>query len=361
MATDYYEILGVAKDASQDEIKKAFRKKAHQYHPDKNTGDEAKFKELNQAYQVLSKEDKRKQYDQFGSAFDQQGGFGGGAGFDPRQAGFGGADGINFDFGDLGDIFGDFFGGGRSRASARQQRGMDIETEMQVSFEEAAFGAEKTVELYKTISCEKCSGSGAESSSGIVECPMCKGSGQVDQLQRTILGQIRTRGVCPECKGEGKTIKDKCTNCRGTGVERASKRIKIKIPAGINNGQSIRLSGEGEAGQRGNQAGDLYVAIRVMPHHEFQRDGDNVFSVSEISFAQAALGDKIAVNTLDGEGQLKIPAGTQSGKVFKIKDKGIPHLNARGRGDQLVEVIVKTPEKLSRKQRELLENLQKLD
>jgi molecular chaperone DnaJ len=361
MSKDYYGILGVAKDASQEEIKKAFRKKAHQYHPDKNTGDEAKFKELNEAYQVLSKEDKRKQYDQFGSDFTQAGGFSGGAGFDPRQAGFGGADGINFDFGDLGDIFGDFFGGGRARSGARQQRGTDIETEMQVTFEEAAFGTEKTVELYKTVTCEKCSGSGGASGSAVVDCAMCHGSGQVDQIQRTILGQIRTRGVCPECRGEGKTIKEKCTNCRGTGVDRASKRIKIKIPAGINNGQSIRLSGEGEAGQRGSTAGDLYVSIRVLPHHEFQRDGDNVFTVSEISFAQAALGDKISVNTLDGEGQLKIPAGTQSGKVFKIKNKGIPHLSARGRGDQLVEVIVKTPEKLSRKQKELLENLKELD
>ena len=369
MAKDYYEILGVAKGASADEIKKAFRKKAHQYHPDKDNGDEVKFKEANEAYQVLSNEQKRKQYDQFGSTFDQGGTPGGGAGFDPRQAGFsaqggpasgwGNTNGVNFDFGDLGDIFGDFFGGGRARAGVRQQKGMDIETEMLVTFEEAAFGIEKTVELHKTISCEQCSGSGAAKGSAIEDCAMCKGSGQIDQVQRTILGQIRTRAACPECKGEGKTIKDRCTHCRGTGVDRANKRIKIKVPAGINNGQSIRLSGEGEAGQRGSIAGDLYVSIRVKPHNEFQRDGDNVFSISTISFSQAALGDKIKVNTLDGEGHLRIPAGTQSGKVFKIKGKGVPHLNARGRGDQLVEVIVKTPEKLTRKQKELLEKLAK--
>ncbi|MBU2229501.1 molecular chaperone DnaJ [Patescibacteria group bacterium] len=354
MAKDYYEILGVAKDASQDEVKKAFRKKAHQFHPDKSTGDEVKFKEANEAYQVLSNEQKRKQYDQFGSTADQQGGFSAEGG---PASGWGGRNDVNFDFGDLGDIFGDFFGGSRGRASARQQKGMDVETEMQITFEEAAFGAEKTVELYKTVSCDQCSGSGAKKGSAIEDCTMCRGSGQVDQVQRTILGQIRTRAVCPECQGEGKTIKEKCPTCRGTGVDRANKRIKIKIPAGINNGQSIRLSGEGEAGQRGSIAGDLYVSVRVKPHSEFQRDGDNVFSVSEISFSQAALGDKIKVNTLDGEGQLKIPSGTQSGKVFKIKDKGVPHLNARGRGDQLVEVIVKTPDKLTRKQKELFEKL----
>ena len=350
--------MGVDKGASADQVKKAFRKKAHQYHPDKDNGDEVKFKEANEAYQVLSDENKRKQYDQFGSTFDQAGGPPpGGAGFDPRQAGFGGAQGVNFDFGDLGDIFGDFFGGSRGRAGTKQQKGMDIETEMMISFEEAAFGVEKNVELHKTVACEKCSGSGAAKGSAVDDCAMCKGSGQVDQVQRTMLGQIRMRAACPECNGEGKTIKEKCTHCRGIGVDRANKRIKVKIPAGINNGQSIRLSGEGEAGQRGSIAGDLYVSIRVKPHNEFQRDGDNVFTVSEISFSQAALGDKIKVNTLDGEGSLKIPSGTQSGKVFKIKDKGVPHLNARGRGDQLVEVIVKTPEKISRKQRDLLEKL----
>lgn len=364
---DYYDILGVSKGASQDEIKRAFRKKAHEYHPDKGGGDEAKFKEVNEAYQVLSRPERRKQYDQFGTTFDQQGGgfrredFG--TGFDPfRQGGFRSENG-NFDFGDLGDIFGDIFGMGR-RAGTRTRRvtrGEDIEMEMEVDFKEAVFGTEKTVELYKTIICDKCDGTGAEPGSKVTTCSVCQGSGQIDQVQRTILGQIRTQAVCADCQGEGKTFAKKCTQCRGSGTVRANKRIRVKIPAGIDNRQSIRLSGEGEAGLKGGPAGDLFITVVIRPDKEFTRDGDNILSQAKINFAQAALGDKIKVNTLEGEGYLKIPAGTQSGKVFKLKGKGVPHLNSRGRGDQLIEIIVKTPEKLSRKQKKLLEELQDLE
>lgn len=367
MAKDYYEILGVAKGASQEEIKKAYRKKAHQHHPDKSGGDEAKFKEVNEAYQVLGNAERRKQYDQFGSAFNQQGGgfkasdFSG-QGFDPfRQGGYR-TENVNFDFGDIGDIFGDIFGMGRSRSRAgRVQRGQDIEMEMEVDFREAVFGAEKMIELYKTVTCEKCDGSGAEPGSKIDTCSTCKGSGQVDQIQRTILGQIRARTICPDCEGQGKTYSAKCSKCKGAGVTKDTTKIKVRIPEGINNGQSIRLSGEGEAAPKGGPAGDLYIAILVKPDKEFRRDGDNILSQIEISFSQAALGTKAKVNTLEGEGSLKIPSGTQSGRVFKLSGKGVPHLNSRGWGDQLIEVIVKTPEKLNREQKKLLEKLADLE
>lgn len=368
MAKDYYDILGVGKDASPEEIKKAFRKKAHEFHPDKKGGNEAKFKEVNEAYQVLGNTEKRKQYDQFGTTFDQTGQQGFrwedfGAGFDPfRQGGFR-SENINFDFGDLGDIFGDFFGmGQKTRTKARRvTKGDDLEMEIEVDFREAVFGAEKTLELYKTVTCDNCEGTGAKPGTKIITCSVCRGSGQVDQIQRTILGQIRTRSVCPECQGEGKTYSEKCPHCRGTGIIKANRRVKVKIPAGINHRQSIRLSGEGEAGAKGGPAGDLYLSIRISPDSEFRRDGDDILTQAEISFAQAALGDKIKINTLEGEGYLKIPAGTQSGKVFKLKNKGVPHLHSRGRGDQLVEVIVKIPQKLSRRQRELLEELKELE
>ncbi|PIS42189.1 MAG: molecular chaperone DnaJ [Candidatus Kerfeldbacteria bacterium CG08_land_8_20_14_0_20_40_16] len=368
MTKDYYEILGVAKGTSPEEIKKAYRKKAHQYHPDKAGGNEAKFKELNEAYQVLGNAEKRKQYDQFGTTFDQQGGgfnwsdFGN-AGFDPfRQGGFR-SENIKFDFGDIGDIFGDIFGTGRSsRARSRRvTRGQDIEMELEINFREAVFGTEKTVELYKTVTCDKCEGTGAEPGSKIITCSTCQGSGQVDQIQRTILGQIRSRAICPDCQGEGKTYSKKCSRCRGTGVIKDTQRIKVNIPAGIDNGQTIRLSGEGEMGPKGGPAGDLFISIRVKLDPEFRRQGSNILSQIKINFAQAVLGAKIKANTLEGEGYLKIPAGTPSGKIFKLKGKGVPQLHSRSRGDQLVEVIVKIPERLSREQKKLIEKLAELE
>ena len=323
---------------------------------------------MNEAYQVLGNADKRKQYDQFGATFEQAGTGGGFRWEDFSQGGFGdfsakGGPASGWDFGDIGDIFGDIFGAGRSsRARSRRvTRGQDIEMELEVEFREAVFGAEKTVELYKTVACDKCDGIGAEPGSKITTCATCHGSGQIDQVQRTILGQIRSRTICPDCQGVGKTYAKKCSRCRGIGVVKDTQKIKVKIPAGIDNGQTIRLSGEGEAGPKGGSSGDLFISIRVRPDSEFRRDGGNILSQAEISFAQAALGDKIRVNTLEGEGYLKVPAGTASGKIFKLSGKGVPYLQSRGRGDQLVEVIVKIPQHLSREQKKLIEKLGELE
>lgn len=370
MAKDYYDILGVSRSASQDEIKKAYRKLAHKHHPDKASGEEEKFKEVNAAYQVLGKPDKRKQYDQFGSTSEQAGAGAAAGGFsqeDFSRAGGGGPFGggfqqqnVEFDVGDLGDIFGDLFGfgrRGRSRGTRQASRGNDIQTEMNIEFREAVFGAEKLIDLYKNVLCTHCSGNGAEPGTKIETCKTCGGNGQVEQVQRTILGALRSVVVCPDCHGEGKKVSKKCKQCHGEGRVKESEQIKVKIPAGISEGETIRLAGKGEAGLKGMTSGDLYIILRVRPDPEFKREGDDIFSETEISFSQAALGDKMSVNTLDGEVMLKIPAGTQSGKVFKLKEKGVPHLRTRGRGDHLVAINVVTPSKLSRKQKQLLEEL----
>ncbi len=370
MAKDYYKILGVEKGASQDEIKKAYRKLAHQYHPDKPGGDEAKFKEVNEAYQVLGNAQKRQQYDQFGQTFGQGGAPGGGFGgfswedFARASGGQGpfqgGQQNVEFDFGDLGDVFGDLFGFGRSsraRRGGRASRGGDIQAEMTVTFHEAVFGADKIIELYKLITCPHCSGNGAEPGTKIETCKTCGGRGQVEQVQRTILGAMRSARVCPDCRGEGKIPSQKCRQCRGEGRVKQNEKIKIKIPAGISDGETIRLSGKGEAGARGATAGDLFIGVRVTPDPQFKREEDNILSNIDISFSQAALGTKIPITTLEGEVSLKIPAGTQSGKVFRLKDKGVPHLRSRGRGDHLVTVNVVTPTGLSRQQKKLFEEL----
>lgn len=372
MAKDLYEILGVSKGASADEIKKAYRTLAHQHHPDKASGDEAKFKEINAAYQVLSNADKRKQYDQFGQTFDQagrqgQGGFSWEDFARSSQGGpFGGGfrqDNVQFDMGDLGDIFGDIFGMGRSSSRRRQRkaRGSDIQTDMRVSFREAVFGVERLVELYKQVPCSNCSGSGAEPGASVDTCATCGGSGQVEQLQRTILGAFRSVGVCPECNGEGKKVSKKCKVCSGDGRVRKTEQMKVKIPAGINEGETIRITGKGETGVRGAGTGDLFITIRVEPDPDFKRDGDDIHSEAAISFAQAALGDKVPVKTLDGEVALKIPAGTQSAKVFRLKGEGVPHLRSRGRGDHLVTVTIVTPSHLTHEQRQLLERLRETE
>lgn len=368
---DYYDILGISKGATQDEVKRAFRKMAHQYHPDKAGGNEAKFKEINEAYQVLSNPQKRQQYDQYGQTFEQaqrQGGFGGSAWEDFARAGgpFGGGfrtENIEFDFGDLGDIFGDFFGlGGTRRRRARvRTKGQDIETEMTIEFEEAVFGAEKIIDLYKNIVCSVCAGSGADPEAEIETCKTCGGSGQVVQAQRTILGTFQTVGTCPDCQGEGKKASAKCRRCGGIGRVRDTEKMKVKIPAGIDDGEIIRLAGKGEAGLKGAQPGDLFIRIRAKPHPEFKREGYDIHTETEISFSQAALGIKIPVNTLDGEIVLKIPSGTQSGKVFRLKGKGVPRLRDSGRGDQYVTVNIITPTKLSRREKELFEELAELD
>ncbi|MDD5031594.1 MAG: molecular chaperone DnaJ [Patescibacteria group bacterium] len=365
MGKDYYNILGVSKTASQEEIKKVFRQKAHQYHPDKQGGDEAKFKEINEAYQVLGDEKKRAQYDQFGSAFEHGQAGGGFSGFDGFRDFSGFANGFNVNFEDLGDVFGglgDIFGfsarGGQGRrGGTRARRGNDIEVTLTIDFFEAVFGAEKEISLQKTVKCDKCGGNGAEPGAKIETCKSCKGSGRQIRMQRTIFGQVQTQVSCPDCNGEGKTFSEKCKKCGGRGIVREMTNLKVKIPAGIDEGESIRLSGQGEAGAKGASAGDLYLKIRVKPDKRFERDGYDIKSTSEIKFSQAALGDKIEVATVDGPVKLKIPEGTQSDTVFRLRDRGIIKLQGRGRGDHLVKVIVKTPTGLSRKQRKALEEL----
>ncbi len=364
MSKDYYKVLGVEKGASQDEIKKAFRKLAHQHHPDKSTGDEAKFKEANEAYQVLSNKEKRAQYDQYGADFEQQGGFGGGMNWDDymRQARQGGGGfnqgGMNFDFGDLGDIFGDMFGGafGGGRRSQRQQ-GSDIEVKVDLEFKEAVFGVEKEIEINKASACKRCHGDGAEPGTKTKQCPTCKGNGVVEQIQRTILGNMRTRGVCPECRGKGNIPEKECTECTGTGVTKQLAKFSVKIPAGIDDGQMIRLDDQGEVAPFGGSAGDLYVRVRVAKPKAYTRQEFDILSTVEISFAQAALGTHVEIETVDGNVEVKIPAGTQSGKVLKLNGKGVPHVGRSDRGDHLITVVVKTPGKLSKAEKKLYKEL----
>lgn len=361
MSKDYYNLLGIAKNANKDEIKKAFREKAHLYHPDKPGGDEKKFKEINEAYQVLGNDEKRQQYDQFGSDFSQQGGFGGGMGWEDimRQARQGGGSysNVDFDFGDIfSDLFGGFAGGGRRKTS---RRGRDIEVDLPIEFREAIFGVEKKIELFELGLCPHCSGNGAEPGSKITACATCHGQGQVKQVQRTFLGNIQTMGLCPDCQGEGKAYEKVCSECKGQGRLKIKKQIPIKVPAGIDNGITLKMSGAGEAGIKGASSGDLFIHVKVNPHHEFQRDVDDILSQLEITFTQAALGDKINVKTIDGDVVLKIPAGTISGQVFKLKGKGAIRFQHYGHGDHLVTVIIKTPQTLTKQQKQLLEDLQK--
>lgn len=361
MSKDYYNILGVDKSASQDEVKKAFRKLAHEHHPDKQGGDEAKFKELNEAYQVLGDSKKRSQYDQFGTTFEQAQGQGGFSGFEGFRDFSSATNGFNINMDDLGDIFGglgDVFGfGGGSTRQRRQRRGSDISVLLSINFNEAVFGVEKEISLKKTVKCSKCKGEGNEPGTEAITCKTCGGKGRVIRVQRTILGNMQVQMTCEDCGGEGKSFKEKCSACRGAGLVQEIVNLKIKIPAGIDNNETIRLSGQGEAAAKGAQAGDLYLKIRVNQDRRFERDGVNIKSRAEISFSQAALGDKIEIITVDGPVDLKIPEGTQSGKVFILRDKGVPNLNGRGRGNHLVEVIVKTPTGLSKKQKEMLKEV----
>jgi len=373
MSKDYYSTLGVGKDASDDEIKKAFRKLAHKHHPDKAGGDEARFKEVNEAYQVLSDKEKRSQYDQYGQTFEQaqsQGGFGGFEGFRDFSS-F--AEGFDFDFdpdarGGRGerqgfsgfeDIFGDIFqqaGFGRGTRRTRA-RGEDIQVDVEITFLEMAHGAEKEIELYKRVKCSVCEGSGVAAGSKKIECPACKGEGQIKTARRTILGTFQQVSVCPECAGEGKIPEKKCAKCGGDGRVREYEKVKIKIPAGIKDGQTIRLEGMGEAGEKGGAAGDLYVNVHVAPDGRFERRDDDIYSEAKISFSQAALGDKISVDTIGGEVKLKIPAGTQSGETFRLKGHGVKHLSRFGHGDQYVRIQVETPKNLTREEREIFEKL----
>lgn len=360
---DYYSALGVDKNASQEDIKKAFRKQAHKYHPDKEGGDEAKFKEINEAYQVLGDEKKRAQYDQMGhSAYQQAGQAGGGGagfgGFDFSDFGFGGAQGggMGFDMDDLGDIFGDMFGFGGGKKK-RSRRGSDLEAQITISFEEAAFGAEKEMQVTRKVVCSKCKGNKAEPGSKIETCKTCGGTGRVNRVQRTIFGNMQVQMTCSECKGEGKTYTQKCSQCGGTGVHEETSTIKVNIPGGIDNGETLKMSGQGEAGVDGQPAGDLYLQVKVTPHSQFSRNGNDVHSSREISFKQVTLGDKIEVDTIHGKVNLKIPAGTQSGTVFRLRGKGTKKLDGRGYGDHYVEANIKIPTGLTREQKKKIEEL----
>lgn len=368
MAADYYELLGVARGASQDDIKKAFRAKAHQFHPDKSSGDPEKFKQINEAYQVLSDPQKRRQYDQFGQTFDQarrQGGgpagFGGFGGFGNVPGGAGSGFAGNVDFGDLGDLFGDMFGFGTSRRSRRPTRGQDIHAALRVDFRTAVFGGKQEIELRHHVVCARCGGSGAAPGSRPVTCRTCDGSGQVQRVQQTILGAMQTVETCPTCRGEGTTIDKACEHCRGQGRRQETESITVVIPAGIADGQQIRLSGRGEAGPRGTSPGDLYLAVSVAPDPTFQRDGDDVLTSATIPLTTAALGGTVDVETIDGSVKLKIPTGTPAGKVFVIKGKGITHLRGHGRGDQRVTVEIRIPKHLTAKAKKLLQELRDED
>ncbi|MDD3693299.1 MAG: molecular chaperone DnaJ [Oscillospiraceae bacterium] len=344
---DYYEVLGLQKSASEDEIKKAYRKMAKKYHPDLNPGDkqaEARFKEVNEAYEVLSDAQKKARYDQYGHAgVDPNFGAGGyqGYGFD------------DFDF-DLGDIFSSFFGGGRRQNPNAPRRGSDISSSVVISFEEAAKGCKKQIDISVIAPCGECQGSGAAKGSSPTTCPVCRGSGQERRQQRTPFGVVQTQTVCSRCRGKGKIINNPCNVCGGSGQVRRAQKIGINIPAGIDDGQIISIRGKGNSGANGGPPGDLQVAVSVRPHPIFERDGYDVWYELPLTFAQAALGTEVEVPTLDGKITHTIHEGTQPGEVFRIKGKGIPNVNGRGRGDQIIRVTVEVPQKLNATQKKLL-------
>lgn len=347
---DYYEVLGISKDASADEIKKAFRKAAVQYHPDKEGGDEAKFKEASEAYEVLKDQQKRQRYDQFGHA-----GVGGNAngGGNPFE-GFGNGQGFEFNFGDggLGDIFGSFFGG-QQRSGPR--RGRDVETTIELTFEDAVFGTEKTIHVTLDDECTHCTGTTVEPGFEMKTCHTCKGAGQQTRVMNTMFGAIQQQVVCETCRGRGTVPEKACTVCHGKGTERKKQDVTIAVPAGVDDGATIRLRERGEA-ISGGPKGDLYVNLRVRPHKKFTREGDLILSDEHVSMVEAALGTEIEIETVDGTVTMKVPAGTQSGSDFKLSGHGVPHIRGGGRGAHIVSVIVDTPTKLSKKQRELLES-----
>lgn len=349
---DYYEVLGVSKNASEDEIKRAYKKLARKYHPDMNPGDkeaEEKFKEVNEANEVLSNPEKKAKYDQFGFA-----------GVDPNygagQGGYGGAGG--FDFGDLGDIFGSFFGGGFGGGGRRNpnapQRGESIRASLSVDFTEAAFGCEKSITIDRSEQCPTCKGKGCAPGTTPEVCTQCHGTGTVTQAQRTPFGMMQSQTVCPKCRGRGQIIHQPCPDCRGAGAVRKRRTIQVNIPAGIDNGQTISLRGQGHSGKNGGPAGDLLITVMVRPHEIFRRDGTAVFCEAPITFTQAVLGGTLEIPTIDGKVKYDIPEGTQTGTVFRLRGKGIPVLNGRGRGDQYVTVNIETPRNLNREQKEAL-------
>ena len=349
---DYYEVLGVSKGASEEEIKKAYKKLARKYHPDMNPGDkeaEEKFKEVNEANEVLSDPEKKARYDQFGFAGVDPN-YGAGAGGGAYGAG-------GFDFGDLGDIFGSFFGGGFGggrRNPNAPQRGESIRASLSVEFTEAAFGCEKSITIDRFEQCPTCKGKGCAPGTTPEVCTECHGTGTVTQAQRTPFGMMQSQTVCPKCRGKGQIIHQPCPDCRGAGVVRKRRTIQVNIPAGIDNGQTISLRGQGHSGKNGGPAGDLLITVMVRPHEIFRRDGTAVFCEAPITFTQAVLGGTLEIPTIDGKVKYDIPEGTQTGTVFRLRGKGIPVLNGRGRGDQYVTVNIETPRNLNREQKEAL-------
>ena len=351
---DYYDVLGVERNASEEEIKKAFRKLALEYHPDRNKNDDAadKFKEINEAYQILSDPKKRSSYDRFGHA---------GVGTNGDARGFEGFD----NFGGFGDIFDAFFGGfgsgggGRTRTRTRPsaRRGADLQYSVVVEFEDAAFGVKKEIEIQRREVCSVCRGSRSAAGSSAETCANCRGSGQVRRNHQSIFGQFVQVAACDVCHGEGKIISNPCSNCNGAGVERRSRKLEVNFPAGIEDGTQMRLTDEGEPGAGGGRPGDLYVVVRVKEHAYFKREGNNILYTKPLNVAQVALGAKVNVPTLEGDTIVDIPAGTQSGQVFRLKGKGVPYLKSNRRGDQLIGVVVETPRSLTQEQRELLEQL----
>lgn len=361
---DFYEILGVSRSSSSDEIKKAYRKVAMQFHPDRNPGDKAaeeKFKEAAEAYEILSDNDKRAQYDRFGHQAFSQG----------RGGGFSGG-GMNMDdiFSNFGDIFGDdspfgsFFGGGGRRSQGgrtRGTRGSNLRVKIKLNYEELAKGAQKTIKVKKYVSCNTCGGSGAKDKNSVQNCGTCGGSGQVRRVQNTFLGQMQTVTTCPACNGEGSTVTHKCGSCKGDGRVYGEETVSIDIPAGVQEGMQLSLSGKGNAGERGGSAGDLIVLIEEEAHPQLHRDGLNVAFDLHISIPEAVFGTQVEVPTIDGRAKIKIPAGTQSGKIFRLKGKGFPNVNSYEKGDQLIQVNVWTPQHISASEKEILEKLQESD
>ncbi len=348
---DYYEVLGVQKGASEDEIKKAYRSLAKKYHPDMNPGDkeaEVKFKEVNEAYAVLSDSEKRSKYDRFGhAAFDPASG--GGSGF----GGFGGFGGADFDFG---DIFSSFFGGGGSSRNRQNMAidGDDVAARVSISFEEAAFGCKKEISYGRVEKCAECDGSGAKKGTTVETCSTCRGTGQVRVQQRTMMGVFQTTRACEDCGGTGKKIKEPCTNCRGKGYVKLTKKLEVNIPAGIDDGQKVAIRTQGDAGRNGGTSGDLIIAVSVRPHPIFERSGYNIYCEVPITFAEAALGATIEIPTLEDKETYNIPEGTQHGDQFTLRGKGIPVVNSQSRGDLIFTVVIETPRRLNESQKELL-------
>jgi len=355
---DYYKILGVSKDASKKEIKKAYKRLAKKYHPDLNKEDPdavEKFKGVNEAASVLGDDNKRQQYDQFGAAGSQSSGYGQGfGGFDFSDFAGGGG---SFDFGDIFDAL--FGGGGRNRRSAGQQRGSDLRYDLEIELEDAAFGAAKTIIIPRLEQCKKCKGTGAESEADIEICSQCHGSGMVTQMRRTPFGMFQSTTTCPRCRGQGKEIKKECPVCDATGLVKKTRKIEIEIPLGAEDGTRLRVTGEGEAGEKGGPSGDLYVVIHIRPHKIFERHGNDLFLEAQISFTDAALGGEINVPTLDGKAKLKIPSGTQTGTVFRMNGKGILNMRGLGTGSENIKVTIEVPTRLSSKQKKMLEEFDK--